>query len=111
MRRPRRVVAAVVSMLDRIRSMALLSRLTLTILAELTCTTVGNGQAAVEYALKSSGSAVSASGADATIGVCRVDSTLLTCLSHSYPKTTIIVIVLLALMLMRQLTKVHAARS
>jgi hypothetical protein len=98
-------------MLDCNWSKALLSRLTLIVLAALTCATVGYGQAAVEYALKSSGSAVSASGADAAIGVCRVDSTLLTCLSHSYPKTTIIVIVLLALMVMRYLTRAHSARS
>ena len=97
--------------LDCDRSKALLSRLTLIVIAALACANAGYCQAAVEYSLKSSGSAVSASGAHATIGACRVDSTLLTCLSHSYPKTTIIVIGLLAVMIMRQLTRAHAARS
>jgi glucose uptake protein GlcU len=89
----------------------LLSRLTLIVIAALACANAGYGQAAVEYALKSSGSAVSASGAPATIGGCLVDAKLLTCLNHSYPKTTVIVIGLVALMVIRQLTRVHAARS
>jgi len=83
----------------------MLSRLTLGIPAALACATVGYAQAAAEYALQSSRSAASASGAGATIGGCRVDSTLLTCLSHSYPKTTIIVIALLALMILRWLAR------
>lgn len=97
-------------MLDCNRSKALLSRLTLTILAALANATAGYGQAAAEYALKSSGGALSASGAHASIGACSVDATLLTCLSHSYPKTTIVVIAFVALMIMRQLTRAHAAR-
>ena len=103
--------AARFGMLDCNRSKALLSRLTLIILAALACAIDGYGQAAVEYALKSSGSAVPASGAGAIIGGCRVDSTLLTCLSHAYPKTTIIVVVLLAVMFLRQLTRAYSARS
>lgn len=85
-------------------------RLTLRIVAALACATVGLGQTAVEYALKSSGSAVSASGQHASIGACRVDSTLLACLSRSYPKITIIVIGLLVLAILRWLAKAYAAR-
>ena len=88
----------------------MLPRLTLTILAVLACTTVGYGQAAVEYGLKSAASAVSASGTSATVGGCKVDSALLACLSRSYPKTTIISIGLLAVMILRWLTRAHAAR-
>ena len=97
-------------MLDCNRSAALLSRLVLRVLAPLTWATVAYGQAAGEYALKSSEGAVSASGTG-TIGGCRVDSTLLTCLSHSYPKTTIVVIGLLAVLILRWLTRAHAAQS
>jgi hypothetical protein len=49
-------------------------------------------QAAVEYALKSAGS-VSASGGNATVAGCRMDSALLTCISHAYPQTTILIVV------------------
>jgi len=98
-------------MLDCNRSKALLSRIILRILAALTCATAGYGQAVAEYALKSSGSAVSASGGVAAIGGCRVDSSLLTCLNRAYPKTTIVVIALLALMLWRWLARARAARS
>ena len=97
-------------MLDCTGSKALLSRLNLSILAALACAIVGYGQAAVEYALKSAGSAASASGAGAAIGVCRVDSALLKCLSRSYPKTTIIVIGLLTVLIWRRLTRAHAGR-
>ena len=89
----------------------MLSRLTLIFLASLSCATVGYGQAAVEYALKSSGSAVSTSGADATIGGCRVDSSVMTCLSRSYPKTMVVVIGLLTLMILRWLTRAYRVRS
>jgi hypothetical protein len=98
-------------MLDCNRSKALLSRLTLIVLAALSCATAGYGQAAVEYALKSGGSAVSASGADATIGGCTVDSTVMTCLGRSYPMTTILVIALLTLMILRWLTRAYRVRS
>jgi hypothetical protein len=89
----------------------LLSRLTLIILAALSSVTVGYGQAAVEYALKSSGSAVSAGRADGVIGGCRVDSKLLTCLSRSYPKATILVIGLMTVMIVRWLTRAYRVRS
>jgi hypothetical protein len=98
-------------MLDCNWSKALLSRLTLIVLAALSYVTVGYGQAAVEYALKSGGSAVSASRADAGIGGCKVDSTVMTCLGRSYPKTTIAVIGLLTLMILRWLTRANRVRS
>jgi hypothetical protein len=63
-------------------------------------------QAAVEYALKSAGSAVAASGGSAVAG-CKVDSALLSCLSHSYPRTTIPVAVVICLLIVRWLA-VHA---
>ena len=104
-------MTAGLGMLDCNRSTALLSRLTLIVIAALSCVTVGYGQAAVEYALKSSGSAVSASGEDATIGGCRVDSTVMTCLSRSYPKATILVIGLITVMILRWLTRAYRVRS
>jgi hypothetical protein len=59
-------------------------------------------QAAVEYALKSAGSAVAASGGSAIAG-CKVDSTLPSCLSHAYPRTTMVVVVVAALLFLRWL--------
>ena len=80
-------------------------RLTLGVLAALAFANAGYGQAAVEYALKASGSATAASGPGAVIGGCRVDATILTCLSRSYPKTTIAVLALLTLLIYRWLTR------
>jgi hypothetical protein len=59
-------------------------------------------QATVEYALKSGGSAVSAGGAT-TIALCKVDSALLTCLSDSYPRMTILCAVVIFLLIARWL--------
>ena len=87
-----------------------LSRLALIVLAPLVCATVGHAQAAAEYALRSAGSAVS-TGANATIGGCRVDSALFTCLGQSYPKTTVVVIILLTLMILRWLTRAYRSRA
>ena len=87
-----------------------LSRLALIVLAPLVCATVGHAQAAAEYALRSSGNAVS-TGTNTTIGGCRVDSALFACLGRSYPKTTIAVIVLLTLLILRWLTRAHRARA
>ena len=91
-------------------SKSVLSRLVLGILAALACATVGYSQAAVEFALRSSGSAVSGSGAPAAIGGCRVDSTLLTCLSRSYPRATIVVVGLVIVIILWWLAKAHASR-
>ncbi len=66
---------------------------------------IAYGQAAVEYALKSGGSAVSASGEPATVGSCRVDSSLLTCLSESYPKTMIVLLALLTILILWRVLK------
>jgi hypothetical protein len=57
-------------------------------------------QAAVEYALKSGGSAVAGSGVSAIAG-CRVDPALLSCLSHSYPRTMTVIAVVICLLIVR----------
>jgi len=57
-------------------------------------------QAAAEYALKAAQSPVSASRRVSVAG-CQVDSDLLTCLSHSYPRTTVIVLVVVFLLVVR----------
>ena len=59
-------------------------------------------QAAVEYALKSAGSATGVSG-NATLAGCRMDSALQTCLSHAYPQTTILIVVVFCLLIVRWL--------
>ncbi len=86
----------------------MLTRLALGLLAALACATVGYSQAAAEYALRSSGSAASAGGAH--IGGCKLDSTVVTCLSRAYPKATIIVVVLLTLLTLRWLAKAYTSR-
>jgi hypothetical protein len=62
-------------------------------------------QAAVEYGLLSGGRAPSASGGFAAIAGCRVDSSLLTCLNHSYPETTILVAAVICLILVTRLSR------
>ena len=59
-------------------------------------------QAVVEYALKSAGSTTDVSG-NATLAGCRMDSTVATCLSHAYPQTTIIVVVVACVLIVRWL--------
>ena len=66
--------------------------------------TVLRGQAAVEYALKSAGSAIEAGGASAIAG-CAVNSALLSCLSHAYPRTAILVAVAGCLLIGRWLIR------
>jgi hypothetical protein len=98
-------------MLDSNQSKVMLPRLVLRIFVAFACATAGYGQAAVEYALQSSGGAVSASASNPIIAGCRVDSTLLTCLSRSYPKTTIVVVALLTVMIFRWLTRGYRTQS
>ena len=62
-------------------------------------------QAATEYALKSAGSAVTGSGSSAIAG-CKTDSSLLSCLTHCYPRTTIVVAVVTCLLIVRWLAGV-----
>ncbi len=95
--------------LDFGRSKSMPASLSLRMLALLACTTSAFGQAAVEYALKSSGGAVAAS-SSAAIGGCKVDATLLSCLSRLYPKTTIVVVGLLLLLVLRWLFKWYGSR-
>jgi len=47
------------------------------------------GQAGIEYALKSGGTPPGTANGAAVIAGCRVDSTLLTCLTDSYPQGTL----------------------
>jgi hypothetical protein len=62
-----------------------------------------HAQAAAEYALKSAGSAVAGNGGSAIAG-CRVDSTLLPCLSRSYPRATTMTAVVISVLFWRWLT-------
>ncbi len=71
---------------------------------------VAYGQAAVEYALKSSGGAAAGSGAPLKIGNCRVDSTLPSCFSQSYPRATVVVVALITVLVLWRLFKAHSAR-
>ena len=57
------------------------------------------GQAAVEYVLKSAGSSIFGSGSPAVAG-CPVDSALLMCLSHAYPRATLFAAVVICLMIL-----------
>jgi hypothetical protein len=68
------------------------------------------GQAAVEYALKSAQSAVNAGG-NSVIAGCRVDSTLLTCLRHSYPRTTLLTVIVICLLILRWLASYTGYRT
>jgi hypothetical protein len=67
-------------------------------------------QAAVEYALKSSGSALSGDASGAGILGCRVDSTLPECLIRHYPKGALVAACLAALLAIRWLARVRAVR-
>ena len=61
-----------------------------------------SAQATAEYALKSSGSGVAARCCSDIAG-CTVDANILSCLTHSYPQTTGIVIVVLVLFILYRL--------
>jgi hypothetical protein len=69
------------------------------------------GQAGIEYALKSAG-AVSISVGSAVIAGCQVDSALLTCLNHYYPRTVIVSAAVIFVLVVRWLTGMieHRAR-
>lgn len=62
-----------------------LTRFVLRSFSGLAMATAAYAQAAVEYAAKSSSSALSGSGGGARLGACPVDGTLLTCVRQSYP--------------------------
>ncbi len=70
------------------------------ILIALVCSTAGYGQAVAEYALQTAGSTLSGSGGPITVGGCRIDSTVLRCLSQSHPETSIAVAVGLVVVMM-----------
>ena len=84
-------------------------RIALGILAALANAGGAFGQAAAEYALQSSRGALSASGSG-SFGGCSVDSRLLECLTRSYPKATIVVVAVLALLILRWLTRGRAVQ-
>jgi hypothetical protein len=67
------------------------------------------GQAAAEYALRSA-KAISVDSGTAIAG-CPVDSALLTCLGHSYPRTAILAAVVLCLVIVRWLVGTAAYRA
>lgn len=67
-------------------------------------------QAAVEYALKSGGSAVAGSGGSSLAG-CEVDAALLSCLGHSHPRAMIIVAVVIFLLIVRWLASRSGYRA
>lgn len=55
-------------------------------------------QAIVEYASKSATSAVSGTSGGASLGACRVDSTVISCLRQNYPVAFQIVLVAICLL-------------
>ena len=68
-------------------------------------------QAAMEYALKSGGTISANSSGNATLAGCRMDSALPTCLSRAYPQTTIVVVVLVCLLVVRWLAGIAGNRA
>jgi hypothetical protein len=55
-------------------------------------------QAAVEYAAKTAGGALTGQGQAAGIAGCRIDSNVLSCLAHSYPRAVTATVVGLCLL-------------
>jgi hypothetical protein len=71
------------------------------------------GQAAIEYGLKTAGALPgngSSVGGNAIAG-CQMDSALLTCLSHSYPRAAILTGVVICLLILRWLAGATAYRA
>jgi hypothetical protein len=62
-------------------------RFVLRSLSGLALATAAYAQAAVEYAAKSSTSAISRSGGSARFGACPLDAELITCMKQAYPVT------------------------
>jgi hypothetical protein len=67
-------------------------------LASLALPAVLRAQAMTEYAVQSSGSAVAGSSGYSFAG-CELDSSLASCLNHSYPRTTLCVAVVAGLLI------------
>ena len=65
----------------------------------LACTATAAAQAAVEYAARSSASAVSSAGSDLQMGVCPVNASLFRCMRDYYPLTFKVCVVGICLIL------------
>jgi hypothetical protein len=67
-------------------------------LCALSVAAVARAQAVVEYAAKSAVSAGSGTPGGASLGACRVDSTLISCLRQNYPVAFQVVLVVICLL-------------
>jgi len=67
-------------------------------LCALSVASAARAQAVVEYAAKSATSAVSGTSGGASLGACRVDSTVISCLRQNYPVAFQVVIVAICLL-------------
>jgi len=87
-----------------------LIRLALPPLTSLAVTTFAYAQAAVEYAAKSSSSALSGSGGSARLCACPVDDSFITCLRETYPVafdvTAVAICVIVFTLLFRRVRRV-----
>ena len=87
-----------------------LIRLALPPVTSLAVTTAAYAQAAVEYATKSSSSALSGSGGSARLGACPVDGSFITCLRQAYPVTfdvaAVVICVIVFSLLFRRVRRV-----
>ena len=67
-------------------------------LCALSVASAARAQAVVEYAAKSATSAVSDTSGGASLGACRVDSTVISCLRQNYPVAFQVVLVVICLL-------------
>jgi len=67
-------------------------------LCALSIASAARAQAVVEYAAKSATSAVSGTSGGASLGACRVDSTVISCLRQNYPVAFQVVLVVICLL-------------
>jgi hypothetical protein len=82
-------------------------RLRFMVLPLATLPGVLRAQAMVEYGLKAAGSVMGASGGSGGSAVavagCKVDSALLSCIGHAYPRTAVVAAVVICLLIVRWL--------
>lgn len=67
-------------------------------LCVLSIASAAHAQAVVEYAAKSATSAASGTSGGASLGACRVDSTVISCLRQNYPVAFQVVLVVICLL-------------
>jgi hypothetical protein len=67
-------------------------------LCALSIASAARAQAVVEYAAKSATSAVSGTSGGASLGACRVDNTVISCLRQNYPVAFQVVVVVICLL-------------